>query len=153
VLGAAPPSIRVRQRNAADDPFIVRLSALAFAEFSRDPGHSTLHMARAGTTWVAERGDAQIGFAIVRGIGGSQAELCAIAVEEQARGLGVGAALLAHVERALVRAGTTEFTLHTAEANSSALELFTKSGFRTERRLPRFYRGVFDACAMRKRIA
>jgi ribosomal protein S18 acetylase RimI-like enzyme len=147
------PLTRVRPRSAADDAFIVRLSLLAFGEFSRRPGRSTLHMARAGKTWVAERGKKAVGFAVVHGSGESHAELCAIAVEEHARGVGVGAALLAQVERALVRLGTTELTVHTAEVNSAALELFSKHGFHTEQRLPRYYRGVFDACTMRKRIA
>ena len=85
--------------------------------------------------------------------GPTQAELCAIAVDEYARGTGIGAALLAKVERVLSLAGFSEITMHTAQANLSALELFLKHGFRIERRLPRFYRGVFDACALRKRIA
>jgi [ribosomal protein S18]-alanine N-acetyltransferase len=144
--------VRVRARTAADDSFIERLSVLAFAEYSRDPRQSTLEMARAGMTWVAERDDCLVGFVVVRGVGKFRAELCAIAVEEQARGLGVGRALLARIERALARAGTSELTLHTADANASALELFSKRGFRTERRLPRFYRGVYDAWAMCKRI-
>jgi ribosomal protein S18 acetylase RimI-like enzyme len=142
----------VRARSVEDDQFIERLSSLAFAEFSRHPGHSTLHMARAGTTWIAERGGAKVGFAVVQGVGAFRAELCAIAVEEHARGLGVGGALLAQVERALARAGTNELGLHTADANASALELFSKRGFRTEQRLPRFYRGVYDAWTMRKSI-
>jgi ribosomal protein S18 acetylase RimI-like enzyme len=142
----------VRARIAADDSFIERLSALAFGEFSRNAGHATLRMARAGRTWVAERGDSPVGFAVVHGAGAFRAELCAIAVEEHARGLGVGAALLAQVERVLVREGTSELTLHTADANASALELFSKRGFRTEQRLPRFYRGVYDAWAMCKRL-
>ncbi len=150
--GSAPPLTRVRARTAADDSFIERLSVLAFAEYARYPGHSTLEMARAGTTWVAERSDSPVGFAVVRGAGGFRAELCAIAVEEHARGLGVGAALLAQIERALARAGTSELTLHTADANASALELFSKRGFRTEQRLPRFYRDVYDAWAMCKRL-
>jgi ribosomal protein S18 acetylase RimI-like enzyme len=153
VLGSAQLLIRVRARTAADDAFIERLSALAFGEFSRNAGHSTLQMARAGTTWVAERAGSAVGFAVVRAVGAFQAELCAIAVEEHARGLGVGGALLAQIERALARAGTNELTLHTADANASALDLFSKRGFRTEQRLPRFYRGVYDAWAMRKRIA
>ncbi len=80
------------------------------------------------------------------------AELCAIAVDEHARGQGVGAALLAGLERALAAEGVRELSLHTAQANLSAIDLFLKQGFRIERRLPRFYRGVFDACAMRKRV-
>ena len=109
-------------------------------------------MARAGTTWIAERGSAKVGFAVVHGVGAFRAELCAIAVEEHARGLGVGRALLTQVERALARAGTNELGLHTADANASALELFSKRGFHTEQRLPRFYRGVYDAWTMRKSI-
>ena len=142
----------MRAGTAADDSFIERLSALAFAEYSRDPVHSTLQMARAGTTWIAERANRKVGFAVVRGVGEFRAELCAIAVAEHARGLGVGRALLAQVERALARAGTSELGLHTADANASALELFSKRGFRIERRLPRFYRGVYDAWAMRKSL-
>jgi [ribosomal protein S18]-alanine N-acetyltransferase len=145
-------STRVRGRVAADDSFIERLSASAFAEYSRDPGHTTLEMARSGRTWVAERGGFPVAFATVRRITDSRAELCAIAVDEPARGLGVGAALLREVERSLARSGTSVLTLHTAEANSSALELFSKHGFRTEQRLPHYYRGVFDACRMRKRL-
>jgi ribosomal protein S18 acetylase RimI-like enzyme len=153
VAGSASLLTRVRARSAADDAFIARLSVQAFAEFSQDPGHSTLRMARAGTTWVAERGGAPVGFAVVRATGEFRAELCAIAVEEHARGLGVGVALLEQIERALARAGTTELTLHTADANAAALELFSKRGFRSEQRLPRFYRGVYDAWAMTKSIA
>ena len=151
-MPASAPLV-IRARTAADDAFIERLSLLAFAEFSRDPGHSTLHMARVGTTWVAERGRSPVGFAVVRATGTACAELCAIAVEEHARGLGVGAALLTWLERALARVGTSELTLHTADANASALDLFSKRGFRAEELLPRFYRGVYDAWTMRKQLA
>jgi len=111
-----------------------------------------LRMARAGTTWVACREQRIVGFAVVSGGGPESAELSAIAVAEQARGQGVGAALLVGVERALLDEGVRELSLHTAQANTSAVDLFLKHGFRIERRLPRFYRGVFDACTMRKRL-
>lgn len=142
----------VRSRRAEDDDFIVRLSRQAFAEFSTEPGSSTLRMARAGSTWVAEQNGAPVGFAVTRSTGPESAELCAIAVDEPARGVGVGGALLAKVEYALGRAGIGALTLHTSLTNSSALELFYKRGFRSDQRLPRFYRGVLDACVMHKRI-
>ena len=144
--------LQVRRSNAADDPFIARLGERAFAEYSRRAGDSTLSMAHSGSTWVACREDHLIGFAVVRAEGAGLAELCAIAVDESARGQGVGRVLLARVERALGNEGVRELSLHTAQANLSAVELFLKSGFRIERRLPRYYRGVFDACAMRKRV-
>lgn len=146
------PRIRLRPREVADDAFIERLGELAFSEYSREAKHSTLHMARTGRTWIAEHAGARVGFAIVRPNGENRAELCAIAVAEHARGIGVGAALLVHIERELGRAGTSVLTLHTADANAAALDLFTKRGFRSERRLPRFYRGVYDAWEMHKHI-
>jgi ribosomal protein S18 acetylase RimI-like enzyme len=153
VQTAHDPALFLRQRCAADDAFIARLAAQAFDEYSARPVATTLGMARAGVTWLACRDDEPLGFAVVRPGEPGHAELCAIAVEEHARGLGIGTALLAKVERVLSLAGFSELTIHTAQANLSALELFLKHGFRVERRLPRFYRGVFDACALRKRIA
>jgi ribosomal protein S18 acetylase RimI-like enzyme len=153
VQTAHDPALFLRQRCAADDAFIARLAARAFDEYSARPVATTLGMARAGVTWLACREDEPVGFAVVRPGEPGHAELCAIAVEEHARGLGIGTALLAKVERVLALAGFSELTIHTAQANLSALELFLKQGFRVERRLPRFYRGVFDACALRKRIS
>ena len=80
------------------------------------------------------------------------AELCAIAVDESARGRGVGAQLLRFVERELERDGIRELSLHTAVANLAALELFMKHGFSVMQRLPRYYRGVFEALALRKQL-
>ncbi|MEO8978951.1 MAG: GNAT family N-acetyltransferase [Polyangiaceae bacterium] len=148
------PAVSFHQREAADDSFIARLASQAFDEYAVHPAGSTLRMARSGVTWVACRDETPLGFVVVRpgSAGPAHAELCAIAVDEHARGVGVGGALLAKVERVLSLAGVTEITIHTAQANVAALELFLKHGFRVERRLPRFYRGVFDACALRKRI-
>ncbi len=149
----AASEISLRQRCAADDPFIATLAARAFTEYDAHAAGSTLRMARAGVTWLAYQDEERVGFAVVRPGSAEQAELCAIAVEEHARGLGVGTALLQKIERVLALAGFSELTIHTAQANVSALELFLKHGFRVERRLPRFYRNVFDACALRKRLS
>jgi len=153
VLNDRARSLRVREREDADDAFIARLSALAFGEYARGAGESTLHLAHAHRTFIAELSGRAVALAVVRGFGQRRAELLAIAVDESARGIGVGRTLLAHVEGALARAGSNELTLHTAEVNSSALDLFVKRGFTSEQRLPRFYRGVYAAWAMRKRIA
>jgi ribosomal protein S18 acetylase RimI-like enzyme len=143
----------LRQRHDKDDAFIAQLAAHAFSEYSTHASGSTLRMARAGVTWLACRAGEPVGFAVVRPGDPGQAELCAIAVDESARGLGVGTALLSKVERVMAIAGFRAVTIHTAQANLSALELFLKRGFRVERRLPRFYRGVFDACELRKRLS
>jgi len=80
------------------------------------------------------------------------AELCAIAVAPGARGSGVGTQLVREVVRALELAGVARLTLHTAQANLSGLDLFLKLGFRVNARIPRFYRGMFEACAMSKTL-
>ena len=148
----AQTSLQIRKRRSEDDPFIGRTAARAFAEYDGHPSVTMQRLVQRGTTWVACRGEAPVGFAIVHPLNESSADLCAIAVDEDARGLGIGRALLLHVERTVARAGMTEIRLHTAQSNLSALELFLKSGYRVEERLPRFYRGVYDACALVKRV-
>lgn len=144
------PPLSFRRPRPSDDAFIARLAAQAFGEYSKNPEWTTLDMAHRGIVWLAWRRDQPVGFAIYQHSGGDTAELTAIAVDEPARGAGVGAALLAHVEREATRAGIRGLGLHTAAANLSAMELFVKRGFRITRRLPRFYRGVFEACELSK---
>ena len=150
-IGIRAP-LRVRQRRAIDDSFIAELAARAFAEYDPHSVRVTLRMARAGTTWLALRDGEPVGFAVLRSVSDREQELGAIAVDERARGSGVGGALLAHIERTLSAAGGGQIRLHTAQANLAAMDLFLKRGFRVEQRLPRFYRGVFDACALCKRV-
>ncbi|MES1175820.1 MAG: GNAT family N-acetyltransferase [Myxococcales bacterium] len=146
------PPLLFRRRRPTDDAFIARLSVYAFGEYAKNPEWTTLEMAHRGTTWLAWNEERPVGFAIYEGAGSTHADLTAIAVEEGVRGSGVGSALLAHVERELAAAGTRELRLTTAVANVSALELFLKRGYRVIERLPRFYRGVFDACELGKLI-
>jgi len=148
-----PPVLEIRKRRSSDDPFIARLARQAFAEYDPEPALTMQRLVQRGVTWVAWRGAAPVGVAIAHPLGQGSVELCAIAVAEDARGLGIGRALLAHVERAVVDSGDVEIRLHTAQSNLAAFELFLKCGFRVERRLPRFYRGMYDACALCKRVA
>ena len=149
---ATQTSLQIRQRQSTDDRFIGRLAAQAFAEYDGQPTVTVQRLVQRGTTWVAWRGGTPVGFATVHPLPSGSVDLCAIAVDEDARGLGVGRALLAHVELAVVRAGLSEINLHTAQSNVAALELFLKCGFRVVRRMPRFYRGMYDACALSKRV-
>lgn len=145
-------SLRIHRRRSADDTFVFGLATQAFAEYDRHPTATMQRLVQRGTTWIAWRGDAPVGFAIVHPLDQGSVDLCAIAVEEDARGLGIGRALLAHIERTALRAGLKEIRLHTAQSNLSALELFLRCGFRLEQRMPRFYRDMYDACAMVKLV-
>lgn len=150
---ATSTSLHIRQRESADDGFIGRLAARAFAEYDGQPAVTVQRLVQRGTTWLAFHGAIPVGFATVHPVNEMSADLCAIAVEEEARGLGVGRALLAQVELSVARAGMREIRLHTALSNLSALELFLKCGFRLERRMPRFYRGVYDAGELSKQVS
>jgi len=143
--------VRLRRRRAADDGFIAQLGDEAFAEYDPRAAQTTLRLAHAGTTWVASRDNQLLGFAVVQ-VHRDHAELCAIAVAPGARGSGVGTQLVREVVRALELAGVARLTLHTAQANLSGLDLFLKLGFRVNARIPRFYRGMFEACAMSKTL-
>jgi ribosomal protein S18 acetylase RimI-like enzyme len=144
--------IRLRAFATTDLEFVRELSKDAFAEFSREPVLTTLAMVRRHRSFIAERDGVAIGFAVVSLVSAASAELVAIAVVERERGRGVGRALLTLAENAARRAGARFLSLHTAEANLAALELFHKQGFELERRLLRYYLGVFDACEMRKEL-
>lgn len=143
-------AISVRGLRGEDADFVLELSRSAFSEFSRDPARPTLWMAEHFTGLVALRGERRVGFAVVRVERSRTAELAAIAVVESERGRGVGRALLDVAERRARVGGANGLALHTAEANLAALELFTKAGFRIRRRLPRYYRGVYEAVEMIK---
>ena len=140
----------VRHRQFSDEDFIARLGALAFGEFSSNAGVSTLHMARSDRTLIATRAEVPIGLAVVQHSSADLSYLKAIAVVEHERGHGVGRLLLTSVEREARALGATGLRLHTAEANVAALELFLKRGFQINRRMPRFYVGMYDACELVK---
>ena len=145
-------ALRLRPFATTHLEFVRELSKDAFAEFAREPVLTTLAMVRRHRSFVAERDGAPIGFAVVSLVSASSAELVAIAVVERERGRGVGRALLTLAENAARRAGARFLSLHTADANLAALELFHKHEFELERRLLRYYLGVFDACEMRKEL-
>lgn len=144
-------AVRIRALRGADAEFVSALASSAFSEFSPEPGRSTLWMAEQFVTLLAERDGAPLGFVVVRVERDRLAELVAIAVLEVERGRGVGSALLKAAEIRARAGGAFGVTLHTADANVAALELFTKRGYRVRRRLRRYYMGVFDACELVKK--
>ena len=147
------PSIRRGER--ADEAFAARLGGIAFADFDPRAREHTLSLARArgATTLIACAGAEPLGFTIVEMAGDGVVLLQAIAVEPNARGRGVGSALLRATEQLARKRGSSALRLCTAQANVEALELFLKHGFRIERRLARFYSNGQDACTLVKTLA
>ena len=64
-----------------------------------------------------------------------QAFIAYMAVEPQARGKGIGAALLAEVERIARERKLPAIAMMVTEENGSAVRLYERAGFKTERRL------------------
>lgn len=144
--------ITLRWRTDADRAAITRLSAEAFGEYAPSAGEGTARMTERLLTLVACRGAELVGFAAIEPIQPFVMALQALAVVEWERGRGVGHRLLVAAEKVALRRGARRMTLHTAEANLAAFSLFARNGYRIERRLPRYYRGVFDACQMTKAL-
>lgn len=142
--------VTFRKRESEDSPTLERLIVEAFSEYSPDRGKGAVRLLAPLETIVACRGDSVIGFAALEVIRTGVMAVQALAVTESERGRGVGQRLLEAVERVARDRKCRFLCLHTAEANLAAFALFIKSGFEVERRIPRYYRGVFDACEMVK---
>lgn len=101
---------------------------------------------------LAQIGAAIAGFCITaqRGAGGY---IITIDVLEKHRRAGVGAALLAEVERRMAAAGVRDVRLETAIDNQSAIAFWQKHGYRTLGVWKHYYPGGRDAYAMSKGLA
>lgn len=85
-----------------------------------------------GTLLVAWRGDEAIGVGGVRRIAsdaGAWFEVKHLYAAPRARGLGVGAALLAELERVAIELGATDVVLDTNRSLEAAGRLYAKAGF------------------------
>ena len=99
---------------------------------------------------LAKLGGEPVGFSLMRHVA-TEAELLLIAVAPEARGRGVGGALLRHfVESARAR-GCSRLLLEVRDGND-AVELYGRHQFRIEGRRSKYYRGadgrLFDALTM-----
>jgi ribosomal protein S18 acetylase RimI-like enzyme len=88
----------------------------------------------AGVVLLAEREGAPLGvaFASLRAemlSGAPSAHLEALAVAESAQGRGIGRALMAAVEAAVIERGATSMTLHVFAANTRARGLYERLGY------------------------
>lgn len=100
--------------------------------------HPSVPRIRAGelSVWVAKRAGRVVGFVATQ-VDGSTRAITGIAVAREARGTGVGRALL----RAAVTAskGLRAVTLQVSTGNLPAIALYESEGFFVLRTLPRYY--------------
>src|SRR6187402_2068529 len=100
---AVSSALSVRRLRAEDSAFVRGLAERAFGEYDPGAGRSVMRLTRSGITLVVCRGDTPLGFAIVHSADGVRADLCAIAVDEHSRGLGIGRLLLEQIESAAIK--------------------------------------------------
>lgn len=109
--------------------------------FSRRYMRQLVQRANAAT-WVAEEGGRMAGFAIVewtRCKGEITAYIQTIEVAPDARGHGVGHALLCRIEDSARAAGAQLIWLHVEAANGDAIRLYEADGYSCEGRVENYY--------------
>ncbi|HEU5352446.1 MAG TPA: N-acetyltransferase [Terracidiphilus sp.] len=93
-------------------------------------------------TWIAEDEDGMAGFAVVEWFAsraGMSAYIQTIETLPRKRGQGVGAELLARVERSAGEAGAGTIGLHVDAENAGAIRLYERSGYQCQGRREHYY--------------
>lgn len=85
--------------------------------------------AGAGLFVVARSGGEAVGCGALRRLDGDTAEVKRMYVEPAARGQGVGAAILRHLEAAALELGARRLVLETGVHQAEAIGLYRKAGF------------------------
>lgn len=152
----ASPSADVRVRRATTDDLaaLVALENESFAHDRLSARQWRRHVAgHSADVWIATRAGALAGAAVVfhrRGI--DIARLYSIAVAPQARGGGIGAALLAAAERGARRRGARRLRLEVRAGNAAARHLYERDGFRAFGGHRAYYADGEDAIRYEKRL-
>jgi [ribosomal protein S18]-alanine N-acetyltransferase len=129
---------------AADFDALYALEVACFESAFRFPRRymRTLTTARNTAVWVAEQGTGLAGFGITtwsrhRSLIAAYIETLEVAPE--ARGRGLGRALLEQLERSAWQAGAVVAGLHVDAQNGSAVHLYERSGYTCQGRKENFY--------------
>jgi ribosomal protein S18 acetylase RimI-like enzyme len=141
----------IRRRLPDDHTFIRDLGKVAFGEYASGAGDGAVRMASRAATLVAVEAARRLGFAIIEPKG-TVAHLSAIAVIEEARGEGVGRALLREAEQLARSEGADRVELVTADSNVAALQLFLQNGFQRSPRQPKAYPRGQKAVVLEKKL-
>lgn len=133
-------------------PLLADLHARAFARpWSADEIEKLLQNPTTFALLAQRDGAAAQGFVMAWAIG-ADSELLTVAVTPEARGAGLGAALVGAALAAAAARGAEQMHLEVAEDNASARALYAKLGFEAAGRRPGYYKteaGQVDAIVMR----
>lgn len=134
-------SLRIRRATSSD---LNALVALENSTFNYDQigrrSFSHLLKQRSSLLWCAELDNKVIGYAIVLTRKNSQKwRIYSIAIAPEARGKGIGKALMAEVFKSAKAAAVTAFSLEVKCDNKGAIELYRQLGFEVIDVLPEYY--------------
>jgi len=131
-------------------------AALHRQAFDRAWSADELHRVMDGPctfTLEAVREEVSLGFIVVRAVAG-EAEILTLAVDPDARRLGLGRALVESAAMTAKGFGAEAFWLEVAVDNAAAIALYAATGFQAAGRRPRYYMGKdgerVDALVMRR---
>jgi len=140
--------VRVRRAELSDLDDLVALEQATFDSDRMSRAQYRRHLdSDSASVLVASANRRRfLGTAVVFFRRGSQvARLYSLASRPEARGKGVGSALLAAVERAARRRGCREMRLEVRTDNASAIRLYERLGYRCFGRVEGFYEDGADA--------
>jgi ribosomal-protein-alanine N-acetyltransferase len=100
---------------------------------------------------LVREGDDILGFGIMR-YGEQRAHLTLLAVQPAARGHGLGAALLAWLEKSALVAGLERVQLEARVDNPGAIAFYLEQGYEQAGTVPGYYRGAVDAVRLEKAL-
>jgi [ribosomal protein S18]-alanine N-acetyltransferase len=106
---------------------------------------------RATNVVVSHDGEAILGFGIMS-YGETKAHLVLLGVEPARRQRGLGAALLAWLEKCALTAGLQRVQLEARADNPGAITFYEEQGYRAIGSVAGYYRGAVDAVRMEKRL-
>jgi ribosomal-protein-alanine N-acetyltransferase len=148
----ADPGFRIRRMREADLPHVLAIEIVCF---STPWKHATFIglMRRTDTDlYVAEDDDVIVGYAACWTVI-DQSELGNVAVTPEARGMGVGGALVDTVVERVKERGAHELFLEVRESNHGAQSIYRERGFVVVGRRRSYYaQPTEDALVMRLRV-
>ncbi len=154
-LTPATAPVRVRRAELSDLDDLVALEDATFDSdrMSRAQYRRHLDSASASVLVASANHRRFLGTAVVFYRKGSRvARLYSLASRPEARGKGVGSALLATVEQAARLRGCRELRLEVRIDNATAVRLYERLGYRCLGRIARFYEDGTDAWRYGKRL-
>jgi ribosomal-protein-alanine N-acetyltransferase len=150
---AAAPTLALRDARVADLDALLALEA-QFPGDRLSPRQMRRHLSNPRARLRVAVRDAQVcGYALVfLRAGSATARLYSIAVAASARGLGLGARLLADAERAARKAGKTALRLEVRDDNAVAVALYRGRGYRRVATLRGYYEDGGDGTRYEKAL-